>query len=579
MITVRTSPQYVNRVRQDWTANGGVYGDDGVYAIVPSNDPFAQLGPTLDLTFAGIPTNQFTAATTDGYSINLNLSSEIYQIAAEYVVWSDYQVRYSLLPNALINAALNIEPEKSLFKDTLIGGRPLGDINNDGTVTSADATAYTRFNGSFWLNTADRNDYIRTVLNPYMLANPGLYAAYLSPGPLAAKTFADVITFTRASTGTYFDSAGVLQSAANDQPRFDYNPSTLAAQGLLIEEQRTNGIRNNTMQGAVAGTPGTLPTNWTFSTTGAATTQVVGTGTENGITYIDIRFQGTGAADTWNIIYDTSVVAANGQSWTSAVYLKLAAGSAANLPLVQRLVFRNSSFVNIQALDSSAITPTNAGLATQRSTLSLTATQATTAFVTNQLNSGTPTGAYDITLRIGLPQLEQGAFATSVIPTTTTALTRSADVASVNTLSPWWNASEGTFYVEGSAGSLANSPIFVMPHDGTSNNYLNSPLLTTAGLARLAGVVGGAAWTNVNTANSTTANTTFKSASAFKAGDQAICLNAGTVATGVNASVPVVTTVKLGDWRTSGNSINGYLRRISYFPRRLANADLQTITT
>jgi hypothetical protein len=40
--------------------------------------------------------------------------------------------------------------------------------------------------------------------------------------------------------------------------------------------------------------------------------------------------------------------------------------------------------------------------------------------------------AIDITLRIGMPQLEQGAFATSVIPTTTATVTRATDVASIN---------------------------------------------------------------------------------------------------------------------------------------------------
>jgi hypothetical protein len=48
------------------------------------------------------------------------------------------------------------------------------------------------------------------------------------------------ISLTRATTGTYFDASGVLQTAAIDAPRFDHNPvSPFAATGLLIEEQRT----------------------------------------------------------------------------------------------------------------------------------------------------------------------------------------------------------------------------------------------------------------------------------------------------------------------------------------------------
>lgn len=57
---------------------------------------------------------------------------------------------------------------------------------------------------------------------------------------MSDKTFSQVLTFTRASTGTYFDSAGALQTAAVDEPRFTHDPVTLEPLGLLIEEQRTN---------------------------------------------------------------------------------------------------------------------------------------------------------------------------------------------------------------------------------------------------------------------------------------------------------------------------------------------------
>src|SRR3546814_17162655 len=47
------------------------------------------------------------------------------------------------------------------------------------------------------------------------------------------------ITFTRASNGSYFDAAGVMQYASANEERSDHDPVTLAARGLLVEEQRT----------------------------------------------------------------------------------------------------------------------------------------------------------------------------------------------------------------------------------------------------------------------------------------------------------------------------------------------------
>lgn len=90
--------------------------------------------------------------------------------------------------------------------------------------------------------------------------------------------------FTRASTGSYFDRAGALQTAAVDTPRFDHDPVTHAAEGLLLEAAATNVLLNSaalSTQGcAVTAQPYVLSFYGTGSITlsGAASGVLVGTG-------------------------------------------------------------------------------------------------------------------------------------------------------------------------------------------------------------------------------------------------------------------------------------------------------------
>jgi hypothetical protein len=402
---------------------------------------------------------------------------------------------------------------------------------------------------------------------------------------LVSKNFSDIITFTRASTGTYFNSAGVLTSAAIDAPRLDYNPSTLAAQGLLIEEARTNSIRNNTMVGAVAGTPGTLPTNWsTFTTLTGLTREIVGTGTESGITYIDIRLSGTpSAAGSYSIFTDASnnpgAAALNGQTWNTSLYVKLAAGTTAGLSNFVLNLAENNAAGTFLANSNVSFTPTTSALATQRPTHARTLNQATTAFTQQYISLNLTGVAIDITLRIGLPQLEQGAFATSVIPTTTTALTRAADVASVNTLSPWFNASQGTLYTE----TLATRQIAIagtglaMFDDATVNNNIRS-FIGASGAARVVVAASGVTSADLFPGSAIPASTVLKFANAYATDNFAAVSNASAAATDTTGAVPAVSIFRLGFDFVSGVYLNGYLRRVVFYPRRLSNAELQAIT-
>ena len=401
------------------------------------------------------------------------------------------------------------------------------------------------------------------------------------------SAFSPQITFTRASTATYFDATGTLQSAAIDVPRFDYDPDTLAARGFLIEEQRTNSIRNNTMQGAVIGTPGTNPTNWDVVVSGSGITrEVVGTGTEDGITYIDLRFYGTGSGTATPQIRPettTSIVSAVGQTWTASYYLRIVGGSTTGITSWSQIwQERDAAGVALTTAIVAVSSPTTSALKTQRSVSTRTLTDAAAVRLTNRIQWAFTDGVpVDITLRIGLPQLEQGAFVTSVIPTTTTALTRSADEASVNTLSPWYNATEGTIYAEAVGVNIISGATrrFVEIGDGTSSDRFIVGY-SSATNTRFLTLDGGVTQADINVATGVLAGSLVKMAAAYAVNNFQQASN-GTLGTAdTSATLPTVTSMYLGGDFAFGaaSALNGHLRRITYYPRRLSNAELQGIT-
>ncbi len=341
------------------------------------------------------------------------------------------------------------------------------------------------------------------------------------------------------------------------------------------------------MQGAVAGTPGTPPTNWSFTSgsVNGITRTIVGTGTENGITYIDFQYAGTASgAGNMSIVAEPNnqVVAVQNQVWTFTCYAKLVAGSFANT--TARTLFINS-YTAAGAFDANAASPssnfpvggpTSAALNTQRYFYTGTLASATTAFVNSGVFITYNAGAViDFTIRIGLPQLELGAFATSVIPTTTTALTRAADVASVNTLSPWFNATEGTLFAESSVNYTVPATFFPLAaslNDNSSNNRIEVGYLTTV-VAGFEVSVGGVSQAGLYPS---TAAQVRRTAGAYAANDFAVSTNSSAPTTDTSGSIPSVTRLALGT-RTSGGTVI-HLRRVTYYPRRLSNAELQALT-
>ena len=389
------------------------------------------------------------------------------------------------------------------------------------------------------------------------------------------------------SGGTQFDLWGAqLEQSSTVGP---YVPTTTAAAtsntteslGLLVEEARTNGVTNNTMVGAVAGTPGTNPTGWTFATaqSNGLTIRIVGTGVENGINYIDYRFNGTTVASPNACAFGfTNAAAATSQTWTSSLYWKLASGTTTGTTNWQLGIIENTAVGTfVTGAFYTQTTPTSAALITQRPTATRTLSGGVTVGLVSHTMNITVAGntAIDFTIRIGMPQIEQGAFATSVIPTTTATVTRAADVASItgSNFSSWYNAGEGTIYHQGRTPTNAN---FFSIDDGTVNNRITS-YMSSATAPLFFVQTGGAAVANLSS-SAITAGSLFAQANVYKAADFAMSTNGGTVSTTNTGAVPVVNRLAIGVNIFGSASVNGTIKRLAYFPTRLSNTTLQQIT-
>ena len=395
--------------------------------------------------------------------------------------------------------------------------------------------------------------------------DPTLTLDFTVPGTLPSG-----VVFARASTATYFDSTGTMQTAATNAPRWDYDPVTLGLKGLLIEEARTNSARNSTMQGAIVGTPGTLPTGWLVSPNAGLTTSVVSLQTVNGMPTIDLRISGTTTSATYLLFFDLSIPASAAQIWTSSAWFAMTAGSLTNI--VGSMLEVRFTGGSGQADLTMVPTPT----LTRFSSTGTAGTGVTSTGIALWLNCNSG-AAVDITFRIGAPQLELGAFATSLIPTTTVAVTRAQDSCAIPPANMgFFTPPGGTWMAEfiETMNAGKNNRIIGMNAGGTAQSPLFTNITTnTLGQYDSLGAV--------NTANTVTFGAVMRGASTYTPSTGQTCLNGGAVATGaLTSGYAVLATNGVRFLADAGGltPTTGYIRRVNYWTRVLSAAELQTVT-
>jgi hypothetical protein len=414
---------------------------------------------------------------------------------------------------------------------------------------------------------------------------------FMTPGALNPA-----LTFTRASTGTYFDNTGTMQTAAANAPRWDYDTNPSVLRGLLIEEARTNVIKNSTMVGAVAGSPGTDPTGWVVNGSAfAGLTKTITTGTESGVAYVEYRLSGTATAGTIQFNMSpagtsSSPVSASTQ-YCFTSYISITAGTKTNISANYQtqtnqydnggvyLGSLNTGNIPISGLTvGDPLTKTRAGGA-------FTAVSASNVNFMNMYLLFTLTaGVVDFTIRIGAPQLEAGAFASSFIPTSTVAVTRAIDNCSMPA-GAWFNVSASSLAAEYSInGPLPNpttaSRDVCVLSDGTPSNRLGLRGLSgSLNTTLFYSTVAGTSVSSVPMGNVVASRTVTKTAAAWDGVTPRGSLN-GAAVVGYSQGMPSgINTLVVGNvLLSSTQTLNGHIRRVRYWPLALAPADLQAVT-
>lgn len=392
---------------------------------------------------------------------------------------------------------------------------------------------------------------------------------------LDRASFPTLLTFTRASTGTYFDADGTMRTAAADVPRYAFDPVSGAPLGLLCEGARTNlqvysndiagggWTRNNVGVSDNAGSSKDGSANADFVVEDSSTNEHSVTGSTHAVTS--------------GVAYTTSAYAKSSDRSLQIVLSSPRFGSNAwaNFDLQAGIV----GTVGISAI--ARIEPVGGGWF--RCHITSTATSSGNAATRFQIVQGAASARLESYAGNGVSglfltflQTEAAAFASSYIATGAAAATRAADAPTMP-VGGWLNPLAGTLICEWSQPVVdaSISGRVVQIDDGDNNDYL-APLVVGA-TPRFNVAVGGATQAGIN-GGVATSGVVARAAAAYAENSFAFSMNGSAAGTDGAGSVPTgLTTLRFGNSATGGHPLFGHLRRVACRRDRVADASLPAL--
>lgn len=386
------------------------------------------------------------------------------------------------------------------------------------------------------------------------------------------------IAFTRATTGTYADRLGALKTAPAGAPRWRWHPADGTPQGMLIESARTNlALYSEQFDNAA----------WTKTNASISANSVAA---PDGATTAD-TITVSGASGNAN----QTVTVSAGNAVTVSCHFKQLTSGFARL----RITDGTNSVAAWFNLATGAVGSASAGATTciyaahsiealangwYRCQLTVTTSTSTsfTVHISAAAADNTEPANADSIYAWGA-QVEQpgtSSAASSYIATTSASATRNGDVVMVPVNSGWFNTAEGTMLLEWVGRPAPLSGVY----GGVANAFGDHIYLWRASSTQMAYVVSAGSVTQVqiNLSHSNVDGTVYRAAMAWKANDFAACINGGTVGTDTSGSVPTgLARLGIGNspWSASGGTQASVpFRAAAYWPRRLSDAVLQTLT-
>ena len=386
-----------------------------------------------------------------------------------------------------------------------------------------------------------------------------------------------------STVGEYIPTTSTINSA----PRFDHDPTTGESLGLLVEESRTNlALRSSEL----TATSIWVRTGVSFDANAATA--------PDGSTDADKMIAGTAPSEQ-RIRDDIGSLSSNA-SYTLSIFAKAAGYNYLVINHGDYLVADYNTWFDLAtgtvetnpAGSTAKIEDVGNGWYRCSVTRTTTATQNTISarfLVSNADNVTSFTGNGTSGIYIWGAQLEQSSYATSYIPTTGSTATRAADVSTsaATTVfeSDWYRQDEGTVFTSFNLDTNRS-------YTGTFRHLLHITL--TANNNSSVGVLVDSSGryqlqvrdNNSNVATpftSTNAGETSLVAAVYKVDDFAIAANGEAPATDNSGAAPTTDSPEqmvIGGVR-DGNTLgilNGTIRRLTYWPTRLPNEVLQTIT-